>query len=111
MSREIYRYTFAEKVPFSEIEESMLLTTMAVESLHGRTSLCLDAAFTMDAKKRTVAVDACTTVGRDIARIFTGYLTRQFGEELFKVERSSDARKGTTKNKDVPRDGYMADRP
>ena len=80
----------------------MLLTTMAVESLHGRSSLRLDSAFTMESQKRTVAVDACTTVGRDISRIFTGYLTRQFGEELFKVERIADDIKDTTKNSPVP---------
>ena len=83
MRREIYQYTFDEAVPFNEIEESMFLATMAVESLHGRSSLRLDSAFTMDSHKQPVAVDASTTVGRDIARVFTGYLTRQFGEELF----------------------------
>jgi hypothetical protein len=90
MSREIYRYTFDDKVPFSEIEESMLLATLAVESLHGRSSIRLDAAFTLDSEKRTAAVDACTDVGRDIARVFTCFVTKQFGEELFKVERVLD---------------------
>ena len=90
MKREIYRYTFSEKVPFQEIEESMLLATLAVESIHGRSSLRLDAAFTLDSKQRIAAVDACTDVGRDIARVFTCFVTKQFGEELFKVERVSD---------------------
>ena len=95
MSREIYRYTFNEKVPFSEIEESMLLATLAVESLHGRSSLRLDAAFTLDSEKRTAAVDACTDVGRDIARVFTCFVTKQFGEDLFKVERVIDDSKAS----------------
>ena len=38
-------------------------------------------------KKRACVVDAGTEVGRHIARIFTGFLTREFGEEAFKVER------------------------
>jgi len=90
MKREIYRYTFSKDVPFQEIEESMLLATLAVESLHGRSSLRLDAAFSLDSKQRIAAVDACTDVGRDIARVFTCFVTKQFGEELFKVERVSD---------------------
>jgi hypothetical protein len=36
-------------------------------------------------------VDAATDVGRAIARIFTGFLSREFGEEAFKVERVGDA--------------------
>ena len=36
-------------------------------------------------------VDAATDVGRSIARIFTGFLSREFGEETFKVERVGDA--------------------
>ena len=36
-------------------------------------------------------VDAATDVGRAIARIFTGFLTREFGEKAFKVERIAAA--------------------
>jgi len=38
-------------------------------------------------------VDAATDVGRAIARIFTGFLTREFGEEAFKVERVESEKK------------------
>ena len=45
----------------------------------------------LDAGKRSCVVDAATDVGRAIARIFTGFLTREFGEEAFQVQRIAGA--------------------
>ena len=90
MNRELYRYNFDSKVPNRDIEESLLLAVLAAESLHGRSLVRLDASFCLDSHKRSCVVDAATEVGRAIARIFTGFLTREFGEEAFKVERVGD---------------------
>lgn len=87
MNRELYRYNFDSKVPIRDIEESLLLAVLAAESLHGRSLVRLDASFCLDSHKRSCVVDAATEVGRAIARIFTGFLTREFGEEAFQVER------------------------
>ena len=87
MNREIYRYNFTADVPLRDVEESLLLAVLATESLHGRSLVRLDASFCLQEKKRSCVVDAGTQVGRHIARIFTGFLTREFGEEAFKVER------------------------
>jgi len=87
MNRELYRYNFDSKVPIRDVEESLLLAVLAAESLHGRSLVRLDASFCLDSQKRSCIVDAATEVGRAIARIFTGFLTREFGEESFKVER------------------------
>lgn len=86
--RDIYRYRFYESIPLREAEESLLLAVLAVESLYGRSPVRLDAAFLLDREKRSCVVDAGSEVGRAIARIFTGFLTRQFGEESFRVERA-----------------------
>ena len=85
MNRELYRYNFDPKVPIRDVEESLLLAVIAAESLHGRSLVRLDASFRFDTQKRSCVVDAATDVGRAIARIFTGFLTREFGEEAFKV--------------------------
>ena len=90
MNRVLYRYNFDSKVPIRDIEESLLLAVLAAESLHGRSLVRLDASFYLDSHKRSCVVDAATEVGRAIARIFTGFLTREFGEEAFKVERVGD---------------------
>ena len=87
MNRELYRYNFNATVPLRDVEESLLLAVLATESLHGRALVRLDASFCLDTGKRACVVDAATDVGRAIARIFTGFLTREFGEEAFKVER------------------------
>ena len=87
MNRELYRYNFNSDVPLQDVEESLLLAVLATGSLHGRSQVRLDASFCLDAGKRACVVDAATDVGRSIASIFTGFLTREFGEEAFKVER------------------------
>ena len=87
MNRELYRYKFDATVPLHDVEDSLLLAVLATESLHGRALVRLDASFCLDAGRRACVVDAATDVRRAIARIFTGFLTREFGEEAFKVER------------------------
>ena len=91
MNRELYRYNFAATVPLGDVEQSLLLAVLATECLHGRSLVRLDASFCLDNDKRSCVVDAATEVGRAIARIFTGFLTREFGERAFKVERIAAA--------------------
>ena len=82
-----YHYRFGDSVPFREAEDSLMLAVLAAESLNGRSNVRLDASFQVDHSRRECSVDAATPVGRQIARIFTGFLTREFGEESFRVER------------------------
>ena len=87
MSRELYRYTFDPSLSLGDVEASLFLALLAAESLHGRSQVRLDASFTLSRKKRSCVVDGTTEVGRSITRIFTGFLTREFGEETFRVKR------------------------
>ena len=91
MNRELYRYNFDSEVPIRDVEESLLLAVLATECLHGRSLVRLDACFCLDSKKRSCVVDAATEVGRAITRIFTGFLSREFGEEAFRVKRVGEA--------------------
>lgn len=90
MERQVYHYRFNGAVSLGEVEESLLLAVLAVESLYGRSPVRLDAAFCLDRDKRSCVVDAGSEVGRAIARIFTGFVTRQFGEDAFRVERGGN---------------------
>jgi len=90
VNRELYRYNFDSEVPIRDVEESLFLAVLAAECLHGRSLVRLDASFCLDPKKRSCVVDSATEVGRAIARIFTGFLSREFGEEAFKVKRVGD---------------------
>lgn len=86
MAAVTYQFSFSDQIPFHEVEESLLLALIATESVHGRSSVKLEASFKIHEQKRLCVIDAETEVGRHIARIFTGYLTQQFGEEAFKVK-------------------------
>jgi hypothetical protein len=87
MSAEIYRYTFAPAVPIEEVEASLVLAIMAAESLHGQAQVRLDAGHSLDGDKRRLVIDAGTQVGRDLNRLFLGFVSREFGEDSFQVER------------------------
>ena len=83
----IFRYVFDASNAFSEIETSLLLALLATESLHGESQVRLEAAHALDAKSRTCVIDADGDVGRDLNRLFVGFVRREFGEDTFRVER------------------------
>ena len=87
MSKEVYSYRFNRDCPAREVEETLHLAVIAVESLHGQSRVRLDASYCMDSEQCGCVIDASTEVGRHIVRIFTGFAIREFGEEAFKVSR------------------------
>jgi len=91
MTSESYRYEFCRDLSMQDVEESLMLAALAVECLHGRSQLRLDASFRLDKARRRCVVDARSPVGRAIACIFTGFLMREFGEEAFTVKRPLSA--------------------
>lgn len=91
MTKELYRYEFPPEVPVEEVEASLLLALLATESLHGEVQVRLDASHYLDADRRACVIDAGTPVGRDINRLFVGFLRREFGEDAFSVERVDSA--------------------
>jgi hypothetical protein len=93
MDQELYRYSFDAKIPFEEIEGCLFLALLAAESLHGRALVRLNASFCLDMAKRCLVLDATTEVGRSIASIFVGFITREFGDDSFKVRRLQRAPK------------------
>ncbi len=93
MSSEIYCYCFASTVPLEDVEASLLLAVMSAESLHGEAQVRLDAAHQLDPAKRACVIDAGTPVGRDINRLFIGFVRREFGEDAFSVERVNECSK------------------
>lgn len=90
MTKELYRYVFSEEAAIEEVEASLLLSVLATESLHGESQTRLDAAHYLDAAKRACVIDASTPVGRDLNRLFTGFIGREFGPDAFSVERVAD---------------------
>ena len=86
MERKVYRFTFDDEVPLQDVEESLILSALAAEGLHGQAKVRLFASFCLCEKKRVCVIDVGTEVGLHVALIFTGFLIREFGEDAFKVE-------------------------
>lgn len=86
-----YRFDLDAKVPLLEAEQSLHLAIFAAEGLFGEARVRMDAAYHLDEPHRALAVDAASEVGDAVARMFTGLLIRQFGEEAFKVRRCDTA--------------------
>lgn len=87
MDRERYRYTFEHEVALLDVECSLILAEIAVESLHGEAQTRMDARHRLVEERRFCEVAADTTVGRDLNRIFCGFLRREFPPTAFHVER------------------------
>jgi hypothetical protein len=90
MTKEVYRYAFKPDVPLEDLEASLLLAILATESLHGEAQVRLDATHFFDQDRRCCVIDAGTAVGRDLNRLFAGFVTREFGADVFKVERVNE---------------------
>lgn len=88
MNRQVFRYTFGQAVPMSEVEETLLLAVMVVESLHGATAVRLESSYVMDIGRRVCVIDASYEIGRSICRVFTGLLSREIGDHAYSVERA-----------------------
>lgn len=87
MSRELYRYSFHAEVAIEEVEASLVLAIFAAESIHGESQVRLDASHYFDSAARACVIDAGTAVGRDLNRLFVGFVRREFGEHQFEVAR------------------------
>lgn len=89
MTKHIYRYRFARTVPARDIEETLMLALMAVESLHGRARLRMDGRYRFDKEQHVCEIDASTKVGADLAEIFTGYATREYGDDAVAIKQEA----------------------
>ena len=92
MSAELYRYQFAPTLPQADIDSSLVLALFATETLHGETQVRLDASYYFDREQRASVIDAGTPVGRDVNKLFSGFLRKEFGDDSFRVERVREPR-------------------
>ena len=86
MTPSVYRYQFDPSVPIGEVEHTLLICLLAVQSLHGESGARLTVGHHLDRPRRTCVVDGRTAEGRDLAKLFTGFLSREFGPATFTVE-------------------------
>jgi hypothetical protein len=87
MAKRIYRYEFAASAAIADVESSILLAEMAIESIHGESDSELDLGYFLHRQKRQLIVDATTEVGRNFNRLLVGFFRREFVGNDYSVER------------------------
>ncbi len=87
MTQETYKYRFDQTVQAQDLEDTFMLALLAVESLHSRSRVRMEGQFKIDKNNCTFIIDAATTVGRDLARIFTGFVTCEYGDHAVHIKR------------------------
>jgi hypothetical protein len=83
----VYNYGFRRHIDINDIQDTLTLAIIGAENLHGRSRVRLDGWWRLDRQRRRCVIDASTEVGETIARLFTGYLAKEFGESAFTVRR------------------------
>ena len=81
-------YSFKHGVAMREARDLLFLAALATESVFGRSLFRLEANFLMDADRNTCCIDASTPVGRVLACIFHGFVSKQIGERRFRIQRT-----------------------
>jgi hypothetical protein len=83
----LYRYRFIDSLDISEVQATVTLSVLATESLHGESRVRLETRHNFDSPNRTCEIDDTSEVGQDLNRLFLGFVSREFGQESFQVER------------------------
>jgi len=88
MTANAFRFEFEPLVSLESAELSLHLAMYAVEGLYGEARVRLDTSYHLDEARRSITVDGGTEVGAAIVKVFTRLLTREFGEDGFRVRRA-----------------------
>ncbi len=81
----VCRFKFAKGIDKKLIEAQIAIAIIVAESTFGQSKVRINAAY--DLVGRSVIIDVSSDVGEQIAQVFTGLITHQFGEDKFSVER------------------------
>lgn len=85
MTGPAFRFEFAHDVPLLEVEQTLHLAQFAAEGMFGGARVRLHSSYRCDQAERAITVDAGSEVGAAVAKVFTGLLLREFGEDAFAV--------------------------
>ncbi len=94
MNHSAVRFAFDSSVPMTEVEATLRLALLAVESLHGEDRVRLDARVSVDRATRACVIHLASEVGRALALVFGGYVRREFGDGAVQIERPVAAATG-----------------
>ena len=90
MPQNLYRYDFSDEACLREVEKSLRLAVLAAAILHGEVLVRIDVDCDFDPIWRVCVIDARTPPGRDLNRLFAGFLLHRLGGQSFAVSRVSE---------------------
>lgn len=90
MKKQLYRVSFARSIQPRDIEETLVLSLIAVESLYGSTRVRMESRYHLDRDSRSCEIDTSNEVGLGLARIFIGYATLEYGEAAMFIEEETE---------------------
>ncbi|MHB1002023.1 MAG: hypothetical protein ACYC27_22510 [Armatimonadota bacterium] len=79
MIRTTYRFSFNESIPMKEILKGLLLSTIALEAIHGESAMLVDGKFNVCERNKECIIDAETPVGADLAKVFARVMNMYCG--------------------------------
>lgn len=82
---DVCKFKFDEAIDSEFIESQVALAIITAECTFGQAKVRINTAYL--ASKNKVVIDVANEVGEHIAQVFTGLMTRKFGEDKFTVER------------------------
>lgn len=85
-----YRFRFADAIGNAQIEQRLFMAAANTESVFGEATMRLDATFRFDRERRVCEIDRGTDVGRHLAKLFISYISNDFGDDAYTVERVAD---------------------
>ena len=80
-------FSFACMSRWRRRKPSLHLAMFAVEGLVGPARVQLDGRYQIDEADRVIHIHANGEIGDMLARVFTGFLLREFDEQSFQVSR------------------------
>ena len=94
MKESTYRLEFAPEISLDEVVLTFGLATYSAEGIHGAARVRLEAKYHRDDEGHALVMNAQTPVGLTVVRILTALLTREFGEDSFRVRLQEPAETG-----------------
>jgi hypothetical protein len=87
MTIHLINFIFDASVDMTEVDNTLSLARVAVESIHGQDRVTLEMHATVDPPLRSCQIDTSLDLGRTLAVVFAGFVRREFGDDVVRVQR------------------------
>ena len=91
--KDIYIFRFGKGATPEYAEAQMILAVVAVECMFGKAAVRIGVRYALNRDKNAMVIESTNEAGEALARVFTGFLIRVFGETSFKVEHTKAGEK------------------